>query len=221
MGSLIFDCPLPTELNDIDQPTCPEKFGQIQRLAFRMVQDPAAATPTFATVADLTDKTKWTAALAATDEMKIVITPFISGFVIPPGTPIKEEGNNNNTVNGIALLQGWNNAAVTGRFLNLSTAIADQLRALTPFSAITPGFTNLEMFMFTESGQILYSLWKDAVKPNGFEVFNFVVPSVGTEGLNKPNVHNMELEMLGTWDKKLGVANPTKLTTGAWNPLYL
>lgn len=220
MGSLNFECPLAEPIPDIDQPTCPEKYGQIQRLAFRLVQDPAAATPSFATIADLVDKTKWTAALAATDTKKIVITPFISGVVIPPGTPITEEGNNNNTVNGVALLQGWNNALVTGKFLNLSTAIADQLRELTPYSAITPGFTQLEVFMFTEFGTILYSLWKDAVKPNGFEVFNWVVPSVGTEGLNKANTHNVQWEMLGTWDKKLGVANPTKAAV-PWNPLYL
>lgn len=220
MGSLNFKCPLPAVIPSITQPECPEKFGQIQRLAFRLVQDPADATPTFATIADLIDKTKWTAALAAVDDKKIVITPFISGFVIPPGTPITEEGNNNNTVNGISLLQGFTNAIITGRFLNLPTVIADQLRALTPWSAITPGFTKLEVFAFTEFGTILYSMQKDTVKPNGFDVYNFVVPSVGTEGLVKPNVHNMQVEMLGNWDTKLGVADPST-AVAPWNPLQL
>lgn len=220
MGSLIFDCPLPEALVDIDPQDCPEKWGQIQRFAARIIQDPAAATPTFATVADLIDKTKWATALAATDETKIVLSPFISGFVIPPGTPITEEGNNNNTVNGIPMLQGMSNSTVTGRFLNLPGVIADQLRQLMPYSAITTGFTQLEMFFFTEAGRIIYSLQYNGVKPTGIQVYNLVVPSVGTEGLNKPNVHNLQLDVLGTWDNKVATANPLAAVV-PWNPLFL
>lgn len=221
MGSLNFNCPPPEALSDIDKVTCPEKTGQIQRLAFRLVQDPAAASPTFTTVTDLADKTKWTAALAATDRKKIVITPFISGIVIPPGAPITEEGNNNNTVNGMTMLNGFQSVMVTGRILNLPTAIAEQLRELTQFSALTPGFTDLEAFFVNEFGDIVHDMELDNVIPKGFPIYNWVVPPVGSEGLNKPDVTNVQFELTSQWDARRTFTRPTKKVTGAWNPLSL
>lgn len=221
MGSLLFKCPPEAEIADIPKVTCPEKFGQIQRIALRRKQDPAEETPTFPTVASLLVQANWTTAMAAADITKIQVTPFISGLVLPPGTPILEEGNNNNTVNGISLLQGWNNVMVnTARFLNLPSAIAKVLRTYTQYSALTPGFTDLEAFFFTEHGHIIHDMELDGIKPKGFDIFNWVVPSVGSEGLNKANVHNLQFELLGTYDDLLEIADPTSAAT-PWNPLNL
>lgn len=223
MGSLLFKCPPPAAIADIDPVTCPEKFGQIQRIALRRKQTPGVpVTPTFATVADLLDQTKWTAALAAADVTKIQVTPFISGLVLPPGTPITEEGDNNNTVNGVPLLQGMSNITVTGaNFKNLPSAIAAQLRTYTQYSALTPGFTDLEAFFINEFGQIIHDMELDGVQPKGFPLYNFVVPAVGSEGLNKTNVHNLIFTVLGNYDDRLKISDPTAKTTGAWNPLNL
>lgn len=221
MGSLNFECPLPAALSDISDPNCPQKFGQIQKLAIRLKQDPAAVDPTFEVMADIIDKTKWTAAMAALDRKKIVITTFISSFVIPPGTPVTEEGNNNNTVNGMTILSGIQNVMVTGRFLNLPANIAEELRKLMPYSALTPGFTDLEAAFFNESNSIIHtSDGAVAPVPEFFPIFNFFISSVGSEGLNKPNVHAMQFEMLGDWDKNLVVSNPLKAAT-PWKPLAL
>lgn len=223
MGSILFICPPVTPISDIDKQTCPEKFGQIQRIALRLTQTPGTpATPTFATVADLLDQTKWTAALAATDITKIQVTPFISGLVLPPGTPILEEGDNNNTVNGIQLLQGMSNINVTGaNFKNLPALIAEQLRTFTQFSALTPGFTNLEAFFFNEFGQIIHDMHPDGIQPKGFDIYNWIVPAVGSEGLNKTNVTNLQFTLLGTYDARLKISDPMRKLTGAWNPLNL
>ncbi len=222
MSSLLFDCPLPAAIPTIVQPACPVRFGQIQRIALRLTQDPENATPTFATAADILDKAKWVAAIAASDLEKIQLTPYISGHVIPPGTPIVEEGNNNNTVNGIQLLLGMQNAMITGNFKDLPPSVADVLRQFTPWSSLTAGFTKLEAFLINEFGQILYTFEPGGVIPKGFDIYNWIIPSVGSEGMVKSNVTNLQYEMLGTWDKGMAIASPMKNGTPAvWNPLLL
>ena len=210
MGSLNVVCPLPTSLTAITAVACPEKFGQIQRIALRI--NPGTSDTVFTAAADIIDATKWTTAMAASDVTKIVVTPFISSLVIPPGDIIAEEGNNNNTVNGIPIVNGIQNVHVTGRFLNLTTAIAELMRGLTPYTILTPGFTKLEAFFFNEFGQIIRD--KSGTRPKGFPVYNLVVPSVGSEGLNKPNVHNLAFDLIGGWDKYLTIDTPI-----TFNPL--
>lgn len=210
MGSINFECPLPAALTVITGVTCPEKFGQIQRWAFR--QKSTSEDTTFTSIADLLDDAQWAIGIADAAAARIVITPFIAAPVIPAGTFITEEGNNNNTVNGIKIISGTNNVEVTGRFLNLPTAIAEKIRALLPFSALTPGLTNLEAFGFNEFGHIIHDM--DGARPKGFPVYNVGLPSVGSEGLNKPNVHNFSFEMLGNWDANLLVSIPV-----TFNPL--
>lgn len=222
--SIKFDCPPPEALEAIDKPTCPVKFGQIQRLAFRLVPDSTVATPTFADIDDLEDSAKWVAAIAAADRTKIVLTPFISAIVIPPGAVIEEEGGNNNTINGIPILEGQSLVKIAGKIYNLDPEIAKQLRTLTQFSALTPGFSDLECFMFNEFGHIICNYTGEDLAtgvPSGIRVFNFTVPSVGSEGLLKPNVNNVEFAIDGTWDQKLMIGKPTELEADSWNPLEL
>ena len=228
MSSLNFSCPAPAALTAITKPSCPTKFGQIQRLGIRMI--PSAADAIFAPSTgevDIVTRTKWTGGIAAVDSTKIILTPFISGLVIPPGALIKEEGGNNNTINGISIIQGLGNIVVTGKFYNLELNIADQLKALTIHTALTPGFTNLEVFFFNEFGHILCKRRVTAVgppivyQPYGVKIYNWNLSSVGSEGLLKSNIHTVEFELAGDWDANLWVYKPVELVSNAWSPLDL
>jgi hypothetical protein len=223
MPSLYVECPIDPELVEIGTQTCAEKFGQIQRIAIRRKQTGSEASPTFTSLADMLALANWEAAREADldDNIKMVITPFISSLVIPTGEPIKEEGNNNNTVNGIPILQGVNNIMVTGRFLNLPAEIAEQIRAITKHSASIPGFTNLEIFLFNEFGQVLCKKTTGvAPVPYGIPVYNFFIGAKGSEGLNKESVTPLSFDLTGDWDVNLHISNPVEDgTPDPWNPL--
>jgi len=221
MSSLLIECPIDPNLVEIDSQVCGEKFGQIQRMLIRRKQTGNEVSPTFTEVADLLDKSNWEAArdAALNDNTKMVITPFIASLVIPVGEPIKEEGNNNNTVNGMPILQGVNNINVTARFINLPSEIADQIRELTKHSASIPGFTNLEAFLVNEFGQIICNQTAETIPvPYGVPVYNLFVGAKGSEGLNKESVTPLSFDLKGDWDKNLIFSDPVNATP-AWNPL--
>jgi hypothetical protein len=223
MGSLLIDCPIPDALVEISTQNCAEKFGQIQRAIIRRKQTGNEVSPTFANLADMLALANWEAARDADldDNIKMVITPFISSLVIPTGEPIKEEGNNNNTVNGIPILQGVNNINVVGRFLNLPASIADEIRELTQHSASIPGFTNLEIFLVNEFGQVICKKTTGTTPvPYGIPVYNLFVGSKGSQGLNKESETPLSFDLKGDWDKNLHFSKPTEEGTPAnWNPL--
>ena len=152
MSSLNFACPAPTALTEITKPSCPTKFGQMQRMAIRMIPTEDLV---FTDEAEFVESANWAALIAAVDATKIILTPYISGMVIPPGAVVKEEGGNNNTINGIPIIQGLGNILVSGKLINLELPIADLLRLLTVHTALTPGMTNLELFFFNEFKQII------------------------------------------------------------------
>lgn len=211
------DCPLDSKLPTIESVTCSQQFGQIQKLAIRL-------TPTepeddiFSDVEELLKKSNWEALIEADDETKLVFTPNIPGIVIPNSEELKEEGGNNNTIDGISMPVGKGTVKVTGKMLNLPVKIAKQLESLSKFSNVG-GTTLIEAFLLNEAGQIIYKL--DGERAIGFPIYNLFVSSVGTEGLNKPNSHVVSFEMPGDWDNGLEVASPLKLEDDAWDPRKL
>lgn len=79
--SLLIDCPLPASLSVIDPTVCALNFNQIVKVAFQR---------SGTTFIDITDETEWDTFLAAVDETKIIITPFVENNTIPAGELITE-----------------------------------------------------------------------------------------------------------------------------------
>lgn len=212
------ECPLPTTLEDLLEATCLEQFGQIQKLAIRMINP--ANRGVWVAESEILDKSTWEDFKAASDSTKIVITPNIPGIVIPNSETLMEEGGNNNTIDGIAILVGKGIVKVTGKCLNMPVAVAKSLEALTKFSNVS-GATLIEAFFFNEAGQIIHQV-NDEDQRIGFPIYNFVISSVGTEGYNKSNTHMVSFEMKGNWDDKLAIVSPLKLGSPTpWDPRKL
>jgi len=209
-------CPLPAVLPSISAVTCPQEFGQIQKLAFRLIQDPA-----FADFTDIIEKTIWETLITSILSTKIVISPSIPGIVIPNSETLTEEGGNNNTLDGISMLVGKGNVKVTGKAINMPVSVAKQLEALTKFSNVS-GTTLLEAYFFNEAGQIIFQGIEMGEIALGFPIYNFTISSVGSEGYNKPNTHIISWEMKGDWDKNLAIASPmVDGTPSPWDPRKL
>ncbi|WP_293916553.1 MULTISPECIES: hypothetical protein [unclassified Sphingobacterium] len=206
---MLFKCPLPAALTAIPATNCPVKFDQIQKIAFGR----KTSVERFADDAAIALQASWTALLTATDEKKIVVSPFFTGFTIPVGEPIKTGGNDNTTLNGVAELQGGSSVVVPFIIKNVSAETAKGLRALCAETQVQPGETNLEGYFFATNDNIIYDGRDGNVQ--GFEIFNLFVPDVATEGFNANNTYNCSFELRFGWSEYF------KMVKASFNPRTL
>lgn len=205
----LFTCPNPTALAAAPNPSCPVRFDQIQKMGIRRISGAAALTTTTVLVAATI-----TPLLAAADNTKLLITPWLANFIIPNSEPLKEGGNDNTTINGIPKLNGLGFVNVTFQMKNVEAATAQAMRALASESANSvAGTTNLEGFFFPKDGRIVVDN-PSSTNVVGFKLYNFIVSDVGTEGLNKDNNFNCSFDLEPMWSKTFKVLTPTD-----WNPL--
>jgi hypothetical protein len=203
----LFVCPPPTALASVPTQACPERFDQIVRLMIQRKQ----TSPSFTTTTVLLEAT-WTPLKTAVDSTEVVGTPLLANVVIPPGEVLKVGGNDNTTINGIPRLAGRGFVGVTVQLQDVQATTRAALRALAAESALQPGFTNLWAYFVNRFGQVIYSASSTNVL--GFDLYNFMVGDVGTEGLNKSNIANMSFDLAPGWSD-----NAASLSVPAFNLL--
>lgn len=201
----LFTCPAPSALAAIPSQDCPVRFDQIIRLIFQRKQGSAPFSPT-----SILLSATWTPLFSATDDTKALKSPLIPNVVIPVGEILKEGGNDNTTINGIPKLSGLSFVGVTAQLQDAASDVADALRALASESAINPGYTNLTAFFVNRFGQVICNK-TGTTALEGFPVYNVCVGDVGTEGFNKPNVHNLTFDLAPGWSKNAMMYTPTDI----------
>jgi hypothetical protein len=194
----LFVCPPPATLASIPTQACPERFGQILRIAFQRKQGTSSFTSATIKVAGT-----WTPLLTASDSTKLIITPQTPGIVIPPGEILSEGGNDNTTINGIRTVTGRGYVPVTAQLKDVNAAVRTAIRAL--FSESGGGFgTNLWAYFITADNLIIAN--SDG---SGVDAYNVIVGDVGTEGFARPNIAHMAFDLAPGWSDSLAVFTPT------------
>lgn len=188
----LFVCPPPTAIAQPTAITCPFNFNQTVKMALQRVQ---ASSP-FANEEAIQTQSNWTTLLAAIDSTKIITTPFLTNFIIPPSEANKAGGNDNTTIFGMPRLNGGNIVTVTAEIHNAPNAVLATLRALSKESAIQPGFSNLTGFFFDEFGNI-------ASKSDfsGIKIYNFFVGDNGSQGKNSPTMAMVSFDLEFGWSE--------------------
>lgn len=199
---MILNCPLPESLTAIPQAACPFKFDQIVRLGFQRRQP--SATPPFATLAAMQTLATWTGFRDAVDDTKIVLSPIISGLVIPKSEGLFTGGNDNTTFNGIADYNGEGAITVTGTLKNIPPVIKRAMDLLVQESLSSAiGISNLTLYMFNRSGYgFAFNITNGEVATTtfkGFPTYNFRISSAGSEGFNAPNVNDISFQLPADW----------------------
>jgi len=113
---LLCGCPLASELPDIPLASCPEDFGQIQKIIFQRRLNGSAlnsSTPTGAGSLEL--EATWQTLLDASDDTKAVISPILESPETEPGGPVTF-GGGNQTRDGIPLIVGREATTFEGVF---------------------------------------------------------------------------------------------------------
>lgn len=195
--SLAFcECPLPTEIIDIPAFTCGENFGQIQKIVFQRRQTvaPFASLVTAATLAP------WTVLKAASDATKVVSTPFFENFVIPGVEAITEGGDDNTTLDGVAVVVGETTPIATGNFRSLPGLTFE---AIQKYNCET----DLTAYFITEYGKIIGDTSQFAFA--GIPIQEYYIGDKSINGKNTQDKNMFRFAVRGGWSKKAKVITPT------------
>ena len=147
--SLICQCPAAAAIATIPNVTCPENFGQIQKVAFQRLRKADGTRNSFTTTAAITLKASWTALLSAADGSKVVVSPYINAPADSGGDARMTSGGNDD-LGGIAEVLGGNPVQFDGSLRSIPQSVIKTMKAL----QCEANARNLGVFLFDENGKI-------------------------------------------------------------------
>lgn len=147
--SLVCQCPAAAALTTIPKVTCPENFGQIQKVAFQRLVKADGTKNSFTSTASILLKASWTALLAAADGSKVVVSPYINSPADSGGDARKTSGGNDD-LGGIAEVLGGNPVVFDGQLRSVPQSIIKVMKDL----QCEANAGNLGVFLFDENGNI-------------------------------------------------------------------
>lgn len=143
---MICTCPAATALKSITAVTCPEKFGQIQKIAFQRLASSGVKNK-FDSATPIGTLASWTTFKSALDSTKIVISPFVNAPTIEAGEA-RTFGGGNETLGGIEEVLGANPTTASFVVRNMPSETIRDLKALMCEDG------NLGVYLFDENGMI-------------------------------------------------------------------
>jgi len=147
--SLLCQCPANSALTTIPAVTCPENFGQIQKVAFQRLNKADGTRNSFTATAAIGLKASWTALLAAADGSKIVVSPYINAPADSGGDARMTSGGNDD-LGGIAQVLGGNPVQFDGSLRSVPQSVIKKMKEL--MCEAQAG--NLGVYLFDENGKI-------------------------------------------------------------------
>ena len=147
--SLICQCPAAAAITTIPAVTCPENFGQIQKVAFQRLRKADGTRNSFTSTASILLKASWTALLAAADGSKIVVSPYINAPADSGGDARMTSGGNDD-LGGIPEVLGGEPVQFAGSLRSIPQSI---IKAMKPLMC-EANAGNLGVYLFDENGKI-------------------------------------------------------------------
>ncbi|HET8839738.1 MAG TPA: hypothetical protein VFM82_12180 [Flavobacteriaceae bacterium] len=200
---MICNCPNTEPLATIPTEACDFNLEQIQKMGVQKrgnAFDAEAAVPT-----DITLKADWDTMIAAEDDTKIVITPFVRNLIIEPGEFITTGGGDNSTLNGVQEMEGKNPSLVTGQFKSLTPAQEKALKQLE--------CSDVDIFFFNGEGRIIAQA--TGTKKSGFKAEAFGIKDRRNAGFGTKDTFDFQFSLKPGWSEDLVKEVPTD-----FNPLY-
>ena len=201
MMGLLVTCPPAAEISDIPNADCPEDVGQVQKLIFQR-QFSATGVRNTVTPANAALKATWDGLLAAADNTKVQVTPFIMNPETEPGTAITD-GDGNAVVGGVPIVTGREQTRFSYEFVQVKQSVIKALKQL-------EGET-LGVWLIDEFGRI----WGDSddgasptqLYPIPLRSVFFGDKSLG--GLEVADRNFCEFSMVPNWSDDIASATPS------------
>lgn len=195
MGSLTICCSQPTAMASavtVLNP-CPQDVGQIQKMVFWRTGN------SIGTLATAITSTAWTSLLAATDDTKAIVSPFL-GAVSIPASEAREFGGGNETRYGSPRRKGGTSVVVSGNMYAEDQDVIANLKKL----RCEP----LEVIFINEANQFIYS---DASTFSGFPIVHnsLFVSDKQIGGMDDSDINTIMFNLAPNWSDTLEISDVT------------
>jgi hypothetical protein len=190
-------CPVGTYLTNLGTITCPESFGQTQKLVIQRAA--AAGTGGYGIVSTVILAATWTALKAAVDSTKAIITPFLSGLTTEIGKA-KEFGSGNEVRNGIPIIFGTDPTKVTVKLYEYPASVIRNLKLLACEA-------NLEIGLINELGFLGCRV--DGTIYKGFPIQSLFVSDKMLGGFDGPDYYELTFQMKPNWSDYFTIVDPS------------
>ena len=200
----ICKCPAAAALPNIPNFTCAESFGQIQKVAFQRLYKSAGGKNSFTTAAGIGKLASWSPLLAAEDDTKIVISPYIQAPTAEAGAP-RTFGGGNETLGGIEEIIGREPTPFTGVIRKMPQSLIKALKELQCES----DSQNLGVYLFDENGSI--GALQDPTTATTYYPIPIRSLFVGDKtlgGLEAPDSNTVQWSFLPNWSDDLVILTP-------------
>lgn len=189
---------------DIPVSNCPESFGQIQKVAFQRLYKSTGEKISFKADAGIEKKASWTPLLAADDDTKIVISPYIQAPTAEAGAA-RTFGGGNETLGGVEEILGREPTPFTGVMRKLPQKI---IKALKELQCESWG-DNLGVYLFDENGAIgAIQDAKTATTHYPIPIRSLFIGDKTLGGYEAPDSNNIQWAFLPNWSDDLALIVP-------------
>lgn len=200
----ICKCPAAAALPNIPNFTCAESFGQIQKVAFQRLYKSAGGKNSFTADAGIGKLASWSPFLAAEDDTKIVISPYIQAPTAEAGAP-RTFGGGNETLGGIEEIIGREPTPFTGVIRKMPQSLIKALKELQCES----DSQNLGVYLFDENGSI--GALQDPTTATTYYPIPIRSLFIGDKtlgGLEAPDSNAVQWSFLPNWSDDLAILTP-------------
>lgn len=205
---MICKCPAESTLPVIPAISCPESFGQIQKVAFQRLYKDNNTKNFFDSTAepakDIKVLASWTTFLTASDSTKIVLSPYIQAPTAEAGAA-RTFGGGNETLGGVEEIIGREATTFTGVIRKAPQSVIKLLKQLQCES----WGDNLGIYLFDENGAIgAIQDESTTTKYYPIPIRSFFVGDKTLGGLEAPDSNAIQWTFLPNWSDDLAIISP-------------
>ena len=197
-------CPAGAALPQIPNASCPQDWGQTQKIIFQRIFKTAGTKNSFTQSASIKELASWTTLFSASDGTKCVITPYVEAPTSDGGDAITF-GGGNDTVGGTTKVIGRNPVNMSFVMRQMTQDVIKALKGLQCED-------ELGVYLVNGDGQILaLSSADNTYTP--IPIRSLFISDLKLMGLDNPDENALSFSFLPNW------SDDAKVVTPEFNPL--
>ena len=197
-------CPAGAALPQIPNASCPQDWGQTQKIIFQRIFKTAGTKNSFTQSASIKQLSSWSALFSASDGTKCVITPYVEAPTADGGDAITF-GGGNDTVGGTTKVIGRNPVNMSFVMRQMTQDVIKALKGLQCED-------ELGVYLVNGDGQILaLSSADNTYTP--IPIRSLFISDLKLMGLDNPDENALSFSFLPNW------SDDAKVVTPEFNPL--
>ena len=197
-------CPAGAALPAVPNASCPQNWGQTQKIIFQRIFKTAGTKNSFTQTASIKQLSSWSALFSASDGTKCVITPYVEAPTSDGGDAITF-GGGNDTVGGTTKVIGRNPVNMSFVMRQMTQDVIKALKGLQCED-------ELGVYLVNGDGQILAISSSDNTY-TPIPIRSLFISDLKLMGLDNPDENALSFSFLPNW------SDDAKVVTPDFNPL--